>query len=137
MSAPLPECLVYLLKEAVLKRAKRDTLSETMREMMADQEVKSVLKAHERPLRRSFTDKWRADKDGSKQSRDVQMAMSTFIEHLSELRLLRDATIHPTPSVTCDVLAPRHSNLSQLDAKGTFSTGQNKKEASGNDGRGL
>ena len=86
MSAPFPECLAYLLKEAVLKRAKRDTLSETLREMMADPEVKSVLKANERPLRRSFTDKWRADKDGSKQSRDVQMAMSTFIEHLSELR---------------------------------------------------
>ena len=57
-----------------------------------------------------------------------------FVQDLVARRVTKELMVTPTPSVTGDDTRPRHSNLSQLDVKGTFTTGQNKDEASGNAG---
>ena len=39
---------------------------------------------------------------------------------------LKDVTVEPTPQITGNTELPRHSNLSNLDLKGCYSTAQKK-----------
>ena len=45
-------------------------------------------------------------------------------DELSARRVTKEITVNPTPKVKGEVFAPRHSNLSWLDAKGAFTTAQ-------------
>ena len=54
--------------------------------------------------------------------------------------ILKDVMVSPTPQVTGTVVEPRHSNLSNLDLKGCYSTAQKKgndNKADGKDGANI
>ena len=54
--------------------------------------------------------------------------------------VLKDIMVSPTPQVTGTVVEPRHSNLSNLDVKGIYSTAQrtgNDNKADGKDGANI
>jgi hypothetical protein len=52
------------------------------------------------------------------------MSMDLLQDELTSRRVTKEITIHPTPKVKGDSYAPRHCNLSWLDAKGAFKTAQ-------------
>ena len=51
-----------------------------------------------------------------------------FCDELFERKVTREITVDPTPIVKGVPLAPRHSNLSWLDAKGAFAACQGASE---------
>ena len=73
-------------------------------------------------------------RDGKNMFSMVVLAPGAFVQDLVERKVVKDVMVTPTPCVVGDDTRPRHSNLSQLDAKGAFTTGQNKDETSGNEG---
>ena len=131
---PLPACLDYLLTEHILKFAHRDALKDVLEAMKVDDACLGHFASNKKALKKEFEKICLANRDGSRMFATVVMPVGAFIADLVGRRVVKDLMVTPTPSVVGDDTRPRHSNLSQLDAKGTFTTGQNKNEASGNDG---
>ena len=134
VEVPLPACLDYLLTEHILKFAHRDALKDVLEEMKVDEACLAAFANNRRALKRLFDAKCLETRDGSRMFAQVVMGPGAFVADLVARGCIKDVMVTPQPQVTGEDTRPRHSNLSQLDAKGTFTTGQNKDEASGNSG---
>jgi hypothetical protein len=123
VSQPLPDCLGRMLKKKILKNAKRDDLAKVKARVQKEPDVKAVLRAAGARLKREFEPKCGTN-SGRVSTRTPSMTMETFVHELFERGVMKDVTVHPTPAVTGTVPPPVHSNLSALDIKGAFVTGQ-------------
>ena len=131
---PLPGCLDFVLNEHIIKLAKKDGLKDVLDALKEDQEALAYFEADKKRLKKSFEKICLETRDGSRMFSQVVMAPQAFLADLVNRKCTKDAMITPTPAVTGDDTRPRHSNLSQLDAKGAFTTAQDKNESTGNAG---
>merc|ERR1719310_1777952 len=60
----------------------------------------------------------------------LTMGMERFCQDLFDRKVTKDVMVDPTPIVKGMTLPQRHSNLSWLDAKGAFVTGQSQAASS-------
>eukprot|EP00966_Prymnesium_polylepis_P199105 4613903-Prymnesium_polylepis.1 len=123
--APLPECLRQMVRQQVLRYAKRDTLKEVLAAIREDAAVQAALDGRKKELQKAFQQCARAA-GGLKRGGAPQLPMAAFIDDLNGRGLIKDVDIKPTPAVVGTVLPSRHSNLSLMDVKGAFATCQQK-----------
>jgi hypothetical protein len=124
----LPGCLETLLKNHVLLNAKRDKLALVKSSLETDADVLAVLPDLKKRLQKTTPESKSFDdvtKTGVRKVFGKQvMSMDLLQDELTSRRVTKEITIHPTPKVKGDSYAPRHCNLSWLDAKGAFKTAQ-------------
>ena len=118
----LPQCLETLLKRNLLTKAKQDTLGKVRRMVEKEPEVQMALRPLKPRLRPPFAAACAADSTPAGTA--PTMSMETFCQDLFDRKVTRDVTVRPTPAVIGASVAPVHSNLSWLDAKGAFVTCQ-------------
>ena len=147
-----PGCIESMIRENVLPKAKRDVLREILEKIKVDEEVQALFKEYERVatprrgergLRKMFEDKAHETRSGIQKFGVVTISLETFTEWMGpdfqgdgvkSRGVFKDTMVNPTPQVTGTMEKPRHSNLSNLDLKGAYSTAQRKGEESGNNG---
>ena len=93
----------------------------------SDAWLQLVLRPRKAALKKEFE---RAAKNDSTMTAGatLMMSMEKFCDELFERKVTREITVDPTPIVKGVPLAPRHSNLSWLDAKGAFAACQGASE---------
>ena len=119
MRAPLPDCLRFFLHERLLKRAKRDTLRDTLREWRADAGAQQAFKAREKALRAWFATR-AAEATLDRKKKATVLGMEVFLREMEARKVVGDRQVAPVPAVTGVVLPTVHTNLSVLDVKGAF-----------------
>ena len=153
---PLPGVLEKCLKEQILPKAKRDKLREILEALKASEDISAIYKEYEKlpldrggGLKKMFDDKAYETRQGIQNYAVKTISLDTmtiwlgpdFVGDGSKCKnILKDILVEPTPQVTGNMELPRHTNLSNLDLKGAYSTAQKKggdNQAGGADGIGI
>jgi len=118
---PLPSCLDTLLTKSILTKAKTDVLTKTLKRIQKEPEVLAVKNTYKAALKKAFEGSSNKMSAGTKAA---TVTLEGFIEACNTRKVTKDIIVKPTPAISGAFVPDVHSNLSQLDIRGAFVTGQ-------------
>jgi hypothetical protein len=125
---PLPGCLETLLTKSILTKAKTDQLTKTLKRIQKEPEVRAVINQYKAELKKAFEG---ASNKEFAATKAATMTLEKFIEQCNKRHVAKDIIVKPTPAISGAFVPDVHSNLSQLDIRGAFVTGQSTGGAAG------
>ena len=118
---PMPGCLDTLLKKSILAKAKTDGLAKVLKIIAKDPEIRAVFNKVAGPLRKGF--EAHSNKKASA-TKEPTMTLEQLVQAMNQRKVAKDVIVTPKPAVSGTYVPAVHSNLSQLDIRGAFSTAQ-------------
>ena len=129
---PMPGCLDVLMKR-ILKNAKTDVLAKVLKRVMKEPEVRKELNDRKESLRKAFNKHSNAKSAATK---EPTMTLEQLLGAMNLRKVAKDTVIDPIPAVSGTFTAELHSNLSQLDIRSAFVTGQGSGSGGGSNTKG-